>query len=198
MSMCMSTTKIVKKRNWAFVLYPESAPDNWIDILTSTGLQCAISPLHNFDVNPDGEVKKEHYHIILCYSGPTSFNVVNNLCQSLNQPIPIPLEQIKGYYRYFTHKDNPEKFQYRDEDIKTVNGFSIIDFVELSKSECLRIKKELIQLCIDKAFVEYSVLMNYLLFNGTDEEFDVASSNTIFFNSYLSSCRFISSNTDNY
>ena len=41
-----------------------------------TGLQCAISPLHDKDMNPDNTPKKPHYHVILTYSGPTSYNVV--------------------------------------------------------------------------------------------------------------------------
>ena len=57
----------VKKRNWTFVLYPESAPADWREQLQKTGLLCAISPLHDRDVNPDGEVKKAHYHVILIY-----------------------------------------------------------------------------------------------------------------------------------
>ena len=124
-------SKNVKKRNWAFVLYPESAPVDWRDLLQKTGLQCAVSPLHDRDLNPDGEPKKAHFHIIICYSGPTSFNVVKALTDSLCCPIPQALEQVRGYYRYFTHKDNPEKFQYQESEISTINGFSIMDFVEL-------------------------------------------------------------------
>lgn len=45
--------KNIKKRNWAFVLYPESAPADWREQLQKTGLQCAISPLHDKDMNPD-------------------------------------------------------------------------------------------------------------------------------------------------
>ena len=74
---------IVKKRNWAFVLYPESAPDNWKDMLQETGLPCSISPLHDKDVDPDGNPKKAHYHIIVCYNGPTSFKY---LAQSTKHP----------------------------------------------------------------------------------------------------------------
>ena len=122
----------VKKRNWTFVLYPESAPEDWREQLQKTGLLCAISPLHDRDVNPDGEVKKAHYHVILCYSGPTSYDVVKRLTDSLSQPIPQPLEQVRGMYRYFTHKDNPDKAQYCDDDISTINGFDIRDFVELT------------------------------------------------------------------
>ena len=71
--------KNVKKRNWAFVLYPESAPKDWREQLQLTGLQCAISPLHDRDTNPTGEPKKPHYHVILTYSGPTAYNVVKAL-----------------------------------------------------------------------------------------------------------------------
>ena len=179
----------VKKRYWAFVLYPESAPDNWVDILQQTGLQCVISPLHDKDVDPTGELKKAHYHIILCYSGPTTFNSVNSLCDSLNQPIPQALEQVRGYYRYLTHKDNPDKYQYSDEDIQTLNGFSISDFVELSRSEVVEIKKKLMQLIINLDIYEYSDFMEYLFHNELNLEFDVASCNTYFFEKYISSRR---------
>lgn len=179
----------VKKRNWAFVLYPESAPVNWIEILQQTGLQCVISPLHDKDVDPTGEPKKAHYHIILCYSGPTSFNVVKALCDSLNQPIPQALEQVRGYYRYLTHKDNPEKFQYDDDEIRTINGFNISDFVELSKSEILEIKKKLQELIRTEFIIEYSDFMDYLLDNGMSLEYEVGSNNTYFFEKYIASKR---------
>lgn len=179
----------VKKRNWAFVLYPESAPADWIEQLEKTGLQACISPLHDKDVNADGEPKKPHYHIILAYSGPTSFNVVNSLCGSLNCPIPQALEQIKGYYRYLTHKDNPEKAQYSEDDIKTLNGFSLRDFVELSASEVGSIVFKLQQLIIEKDFTEYSDLMDELLKNGMSDEYDVARRNTVFLNTYITSRR---------
>ena len=60
----MAEKKNVKKRNWAFVLYPESAPENWKEQLQLTGLPCVISPIHDKDVNPDGTPKKAHHHII--------------------------------------------------------------------------------------------------------------------------------------
>lgn len=186
----MTTKKSnVKKRNWAFVLYPESAPVNWIEILQQTGLQCVISPLHDKDLDPTGEPKKPHYHIILCYSGPTSFNVVKALCDSLNQPIPQALEQVRGYYRYLTHKDNPEKYQYDDDDIRTINGFNISDFVELSKSEILEIKKKLQELIRTEGIIEYSDFMDYLLDNGMCLEYEVGSNNTYFFEKYIASKR---------
>lgn len=179
----------VKKRNWAFVLYPESAPADWMERLQLTGLQCAVSPLHDLDINPTGEPKKAHYHIILCYSGPTSYNVVKQLTDSLNQPIPQALEQVRGYYRYLTHKDNPEKYQYDESNILTINGFNIADYVELSKSEVNEIKSKLQQLIRNLNLLEYCDFMDYLMDNDCKLEYDVASCNTYFFEKYISSRR---------
>lgn len=183
------SSKNVKKRNWVFVLYPESAPHDWKEQLQQTGLQFAVSPLHDKDFDPDGNLKKAHYHVIACYSGPTSFNVVKNLTDSLNCPIPQPLEQVRGYYRYFTHKDNPEKFQYDECDIFTINGFSILDFVELTRSEVLSIKRELQALIRSLDIFEYSDFMDFLLDNEMFQQYDVASCNTYFFEKYISSRR---------
>ena len=118
---------MVKKRNWCAVVYPESAPEDWKEILKLKGLTFAVSPLHDNDIDPTGEKKKPHYHIIICFPGPTSDNVVNNIMKELNQPIAIPLESVKGYYRYFTHKDNPDKYQYNDKEIELFNGFDVTD-----------------------------------------------------------------------
>ena len=190
MEIITMTKKNVKKRNWAFILYPESAPENWRQILSETGLQCAVSPLHNLDVNEEtGEIKKEHYHIILCFNGPTSYNVVKNITDSLNSPTPQPLQQIKGYYRYLTHMDNPEKYQYNSNDITFINGFSPIDFIDLSKSEILKIQIDLIRLINQFDIIEYSTFIDTILDKNMIDGYEVASSNTYFFDRYICSRR---------
>ncbi len=179
----------VKKRNWALIAYPDSLPDDWLQILADTGLQVAISPLHDSDLNPDGEPKKAHYHLILCYPGPQTYNAVKTLADSLHCPIPKPLESIRGAYRYFTHLDNPEKFQYDASLIQCLNGFSILDYVELTKSEVLRIKQDLQGFIRAQNVMEYSDLMDALQDAGNTDYYDVASSNTYFFEKYISSRR---------
>ena len=179
----------VKKRNWAFVLYPESAPADWKERLEATGIQCAISPLHEFDTDPTGYVTKAHYNIILCYPGPTTYNNVNSLCDSLNQPIPQALEAVRGYYRYLTHKDNPDKYQYDERDIIALNGFNVLDYVEMTKSEVNAIKFRLTALIRENGFTEYKDFINFVMDTGLPEEYDVASGNTLYFNSYIRSNR---------
>lgn len=181
--------KKVKKRHWAMVLYPESAPEDWKDQLKRSGLKCAISPLHDKDANPTGEPKKKHYHIILVYEGPTTFNNVKRFTESLNQPIPQPLEQVRGYYRYLTHEDNPEKAQYSKTGIETLNGFAIQDFVELTRGEVNRLMREVQQFIRDNEITEYGDLMDCLMDGGEvmADMYDVASSHTLFFKAYLTS-----------
>lgn len=185
----MSTKKSIKKRNWAFVLYPESAPADWFDRLKQSGLMGAISPLHDKDVNADGEPKKAHYHVILVYGNTTTFNNVKSLTDSLNQPIPQALEQIRGYYRYLTHKDNPEKYQYSDSDIVAFGGFDISDFVEMTKSEVTKYIKEIHAFVRDNNITEYSDLCDMLIDAGLEELYEVAINHTLFVNSYISSRR---------
>lgn len=185
-----TTTKNVKKRYWGFVLYPESAPSDWMEQLQATGLPIAISPLHDRDLDPTGEPKKAHYHIILCYQGPTTYNAVKAITDNLGQPIPQPLESVKGYYRYLTHMDNPDKAQYSDKDIQHLNGFNILDFAELTRSEVFQMKRTILSIIRELQLTEYSDLIFYLEDAGLYGEMEVATNHTIFFDAVLRSCRY--------
>lgn len=180
----------MKGRNWAFVMYPESMPENWFEILEETGLPYAISPLHDKDVNPTGEVKKPHYHVICQYANTTTAkNVRENVCSKVNGTIPIKLESIKGMYRYHLHLDNPEKYQYDDRDRIFINGFDVSNVNALTQTEIQKIKKEIVTIIIDNDILEYSDLLSLLLENDLNNMFIVASSHTIFFNTFITSRR---------
>ena len=59
-------------RLWATVVYPESAPDNWLTILRDLMIPCYVSPLHDKDFNADKTPKKAHYHVMLVFEGKKS------------------------------------------------------------------------------------------------------------------------------
>lgn len=179
----------IKKRNWTFVLYPESAPSDWQEKIKISGLMAAVSPLHDKDTNPTGEAKKAHYHILLVYSGPTTYNAVAKFTASLNATVPQALESVRGMYRYFTHRDNPEKYQYQESEILSLNGFNICDLVEMTKSEVNELKAKILRLINDVGITEYAGLVDFLIDNGLTAEYDVAINNTFFFNTYLCSKR---------
>ena len=55
--------KVQKGRDWTFIVYPESAPLDWRNILDETHIKWIESPLHDKDFNADGTLKKPHWHI---------------------------------------------------------------------------------------------------------------------------------------
>lgn len=53
--------KKLKKRHWLYIVYPESAPSDWMEMLKQSGLQFAVSPLHDQDLDVAGNKKKPHW-----------------------------------------------------------------------------------------------------------------------------------------
>ena len=182
--------KRITGRSWAFVIYPESMPENYEEIITDTGLPLAMSPLHDKDVNPTGEPKKPHYHCIVYYENATTLkNVKENVCDKLNGTIPIKLESMRGMYRYHIHLDNPEKYQYDDRDRKFFNGFDIDMASKLTRTEINKIIKEIHTFINDNNILEYIDLLDVLKDNDLTNLYDVAIANTLLFKSMLDSKR---------
>lgn len=182
---------IVKARYWSFIVYPESAPADWKDTVQKTGLPFCISPLHDKDTNPTGEEKKAHYHVIVCFGGPTTFsNVKKNITDPLGQPHPQYLMSVKGMYRYLTHKDNPEKYQYNETEITHMNGFSITDYSEYTMSDEDRIYETLEQIIESENISEYYHLIIYLKTNGYQEQLSFVRRNTFHIREFLKSARY--------
>lgn len=180
---------ITKKRCWAFLVWDDSAPDDWREILKLNGLPCAISPHHCNDLEPDGSPKKPHYHVIIYYDGPTTFNNVKSLTDRLNTTIPIPLDSPRGMYNYHIHHDNPDKFQYPDEERTFINGFNLNDLITYTEKEKLNMRKTIQKIIIHENITEYSTLMDYLLAPDFSDLYWLACTQTLYFNSYITSRR---------
>ena len=56
-----------RSRVWAFEVYPDSADPDWLKYLGESLIHSYVSPLHDKDIDPDGNPKKAHYHIMLMY-----------------------------------------------------------------------------------------------------------------------------------
>ena len=109
-----SAQDALKGRHFAYVIYPESAPEDWIARMQNVGIPFTVSPLHDKDKNPDGTDKKPHWHMIVSWGNSTTYRSARALCDMLRCPRPQLLKSPTGMYRYFQHKDNPEKYQYTE------------------------------------------------------------------------------------
>lgn len=181
----------IKGRNWAFVVYPESLPSNWEEIVTETGLPMAFSPLHDKDFNPTGELKKPHYHVICYYENPTTSRAVKEyVTDKLNGTIPIKLESMVGMYRYHLHLDNPEKYQYDDRDRKFYNGFDVNKVDSLTYTEISKILLDIQTFIRSEHILEYADLLDILQDNELFQMLDVARNHTLLLNTYITSRRY--------
>ena len=114
-----------RHRSWTCVVYPgESLPENWKAILGDLMIPWAISPLHDEDVNADGEKKKAHRHLLLSFNTVKSYAQIEEITKRLGAPTPQPCRDTRGMVRYFLHMDNPEKAQYKRENIEYGGGLT--------------------------------------------------------------------------
>lgn len=182
--------KRIMGRCWAFIMYPDSMPENWPEIIRQTGLPMALSPLHDKDVNPTGEEKKAHYHVICYYENPTTANnVYENVCKPLNATIPQKLESMRGMYRYHIHLDNPEKFQYDDRDREFFNGFDVSLVSSLTATEEFKLLRELVSFIEDNNVLEYCDLLHFLCESELYDYFEVACRKSSVVSTFITSRR---------
>lgn len=178
-----------RARNWTFFVYPDSAPENWLQILTEMQVSGSVSPLHDKDVNGDGTVKKPHYHVLLCFDGKKSYEQIVSITEALSAPIPQRCRSVKGSVRYFTHMDNPEKAQYSRNDIKVFGGFDIEDAFKATQTERLEILLEIHEFILNNEVTEYRTLYDYSAKMQKERWFPVVVGNTFVLKTYINSFR---------
>lgn len=120
-----------RRRNFAFLVYPDSAPENWIDIIDKWHVKTLISPQHCEDRDESGELLKPHWHIMMCFPGNKNPNVLKPLLEELHSPPHIEIvEDVGGMTRYLFHNDdkskkNPNKTEYPIDQGIPLNGFEL-------------------------------------------------------------------------
>lgn len=148
-------------RNWAVIVYPDSAPKDWEDIIKQEPV--AISPLHDKDVNADGERKKAHYHLVFAYKGYKSFEQIDELARLLHAPIPERINSLTGATRYLIHYDNPEKFQYSSSEIRTYGGFDLESIMSFSTGDKRQILRDMMDYIISENIIHLADFVKYCM-----------------------------------
>lgn len=166
-----------KSKYFCCMLYPDSATydvDNIIKALAEEHLSFALSPIHDRDLEDDGSPKKAHFHLLLAYTSATTLNNIRgwfNVCgmpESELHSVRICASGV-GYYRYLTHKDNPEKAQYDDKYIRVFNDYDEV-FKKFSITESDKIDKlvRIFQIVDELNTISFHNLIQYLMLNERD------------------------------
>lgn len=165
--MSETKKKDSRARNFYTVVYPDSAPEDWIEKLQEQAIPCFVSPLHDSDVDPDGVPKKAHWHVMLKFEGKKSLEQVREITKIFGGVGADVVQSARGYARYLCHLDNPEKAQYKPEDVRAFSGadyFGEIGTV-LDKYKAIR---EMIDFCKENGIIIYSDLVDYAADNRDD------------------------------
>lgn len=180
---------VSRTRNFATVVYPESAPEQWQTILAELKVPAFVSPLHDKDVNANGEPKKAHFHVMFMYEGVKTEEQVKAAIEQIGGVGCEKVNSVRSYSRYLCHLDNPDKHQYNPEDVKQFGGadyFNIIGTVA-DKYKAIR---EMVLWCHDNKVDEYSDLLFYCMENRDDWFRVLCDNGTYVMKEYLKSVHF--------
>lgn len=188
----------IKKSNaWAFILYPESAPPDWLLKLRETYRYIAVSPLHDRDIytaeeeqagkGKAGSLKKPHYHVMVFFNNSTTSSVTDEIAESVNGSFCIAVDAW-NYFRYLDHDQVTEKARYRHEDIQLLNGITELDIQTLSKEQARNLTVAILAFIKDSYIYEFSDLLDGLIAYDL-QMFDYATNHIMLFRSYIDSRR---------
>lgn len=181
-----------RSRHWSFVGYPDdSLPENYREILSDEMHLCwCESPVHDADLNGDGSEKKKHIHFVVSFEGNKSFDQIKEITDALHCPIPQQVRNLRAMIRYMVHIDNPDKTQYKIEDIKCFGGYQIGEYFSKSTFEYLKILNEIVSFCDDNNITEFCDLAKIAQNPDLEGWFEVVTSRyTMFLSAYVKSRR---------
>lgn len=175
-------------RNFATIVYPDSenTPDNWQDILASLFVPAFISPLHGNDVNPTGEPKKAHFHVMLMFEGKKSDSQVKDIIDLIGGVGCEKVLSIRGYARYLCHLDNPEKAQYDISDVRSLAGADYVGTIGLAIDK-YKALGEMEEFCEKYDVVSFYALSRYATVNRSDWSRILKDNGAIYMREYLKS-----------
>lgn len=183
-------TKDTRARVWGFIVYPDSAPEDWQKALQMKFIPTAISPLHLFDNQGLPDEKKPHYHCMISFEGKKSEEQILEIISFLNCTKPQKINNPKGMLEYFIHKNNPEKEQFTWDQLVIFNGFDISQACKVTSLERYKLIKEMIQFCKDNVIIEFQDLVDYAIEYEFDTWFPLLSDNSSYIlGQYIKSAR---------
>lgn len=179
-------TKESRTRNFATIVYKESAPHNWQEILSEELVPALISPYHDRDINPTGEVKKAHWHVLIMFDGVKSLRQAQAIVDKIGGVGCRKINSLRGYARYLCHLDNPEKFQYETSEVSELCGADYNEIIQL-QSDKYKIIEDMCNFCEDKDIVSFYELSRYAILHNESWKRALFDNSSFFMKEYLKS-----------
>ncbi|CAI3523979.1 replication protein RepB [Enterococcus cecorum] len=190
-----------KSRYFTFLIYEDSAPEGYLDILESLNIPIAVSPWHDEDektekLTPEeqrlvdqGKVvyKKKHRHCIYIASNPVTSNAVRNKLQRLFKEytdknvvseVKIITTSVANMYAYLTHESKDAikqgKHIYDSKDIVLLSNFDLSRYQVLDAETKEDILDRIINVIYEKELENIIELRQwFLVSDDIEKEFGV-------------------------
>lgn len=177
-------------RNFATVVYPDSTdtPDNWLSVLEDLKVPIFVSPFHDSDINPTGEPKKPHYHVMIMFEGMKSKDQVRELFSLVGGVGLETVNSLRGYARYLCHLDNPDKAQYPPSEVSALSGIDYLEVIGLP-SDKYEMIGEMMDYCVAEYVFSYAALLMYARQYRQDWFRVLCDSGTLVMREFLKSLR---------
>lgn len=154
-------------RQITFFLYPESAPEDWQERLINLHTPYMYI-YHDRDINPGGEQKKPHYHVVITYEGKKSLEQMDTIASYVGAANGAweYVGNLRTMARYLCHMDNPEKAPYESSEVVSCS----IDYnhlVGMPQDKYIAVG-EMIDFCEGNNIVSFYELLLYARNNRYD------------------------------
>lgn len=151
-------------RNYATIVYQESAPDKWLDIIDELHIPIFVSPLHDKDINKDGEYKKPHWHVLLMFAGKKAESSVRTIVESFGGVGLEKIHDLKAYARYLCHLDDDDKAQYSPDDVKAFGGADYEKY-KVKDREKDSVMGEIVDFILENEGITFPYIVTYSRYN---------------------------------
>lgn len=155
-------------RNFECIVYDESAPDNWLNLLQDEKIPAFIMH-HDKDELENGEKKKPHYHVIIMFEGVKTLDQAKEVFDLIGGVYPedetmfrrkCVINSIRSAARYLCHYDDANKYQYNANDVICLGGADYLSICQLAQDKYIAIQEMMIY-CKDNCVTCFADLMEY-------------------------------------
>lgn len=133
-----------RARAWQCIVYRESAKEDWLEVLHSQGIAYDVSPLHDKDVNAEGEIKKEHWHVVIDWGAgsTTSGDRAIEIFDLIGGVYPDPKKNRQAFLkeckvkklisaqRYLCHLDEHDPAKHKYDLQEVISGHQELPYSE--------------------------------------------------------------------
>lgn len=127
--------------------------------------------LHDRDIKDDGEIKKEHYHVILHFPNARTIKTLSKKLNVEENNFYI-IKSFTGQLRYLIHYDDDEKTRYNVEEVKGTL-FMLSKFkrsIKGSQDEAADVS-QIYEFIFGNGIIDLTILLDFVLDNNLYSSF---------------------------